>query len=72
MCLVFSEAEVAAKRPLSEECSVAINHVASYELRVSDAIYLWPVNPLKTQESLFLLHSLKTKLRSRGKMESNS
>lgn len=35
--LVFSKTQIAAQHPLSEECRVAVNHTASYELHVSDA-----------------------------------
>lgn len=31
---------MAAQHPLSEECRVAINHTASYELHVSDCYYI--------------------------------
>ncbi|KAK1343827.1 hypothetical protein QTO34_014381 [Cnephaeus nilssonii] len=41
--------EMAVKHPLSEECSVAINHVASYEMHVSDA-YLSMVNILRPRK----------------------
>lgn len=72
LCLVFPKAEMAAQHP--SLWSVGWLLIPRHLMSCPSVVlrYPWPVITLKTRENLELPHSLKTKLKWRESMGSNS